>query len=223
MVEIGQNGYLGGSTTNDIWQYGSNSWTLVSPNTATTTAPNARDSYAMGTMSQEIIIFGGSSDGKQFFDDIWTFDTELFRWTKRLDNFQFGSPSARYNNANFACTNFTDCYLFGGRNSTALNDLWRLRKVSMKLYDVRTSSSIYPNAPFNLSWRVNTTGGANQHTATIDFNGTKYPPQNYSNTFASILLNAPSNLKDFYISLMTNDTEYPAASVRQLVNFTLND
>lgn len=96
------------------------------------------------------------------------------------------------------CTPVSFWWMYLG--ATSRNDLLRLRKVSMRLYDVRVSSTpIYHSAPFNLSWKVNTTNGANQHTAIVDFNGTNYV-SNYSNALASIAFNAPDIFADFLVN-----------------------
>ncbi len=217
-------GIFGGTTdlfvnfTNDLLNFNGLNLNVMSPDTAAPSSPERRAGAAMGSIGQEeIVIFGGyDSVG---YNDLWIFDIAQSIWTKVIQNGII--PTARYFGSMLA--NIDD-YLYladGYDGSTTLNDLSRLRKILIGLYNITVSPNlIFANEPFNLSWRVNTTRGSDTHTAFIDFNGTTKLIQNVSNTLGWTMLTAPGGVGNSSIILRVSDDLDPNATTNATIPFT---
>jgi hypothetical protein len=102
----------------DTWSFRMSGWTALSPSVA----PSARSGAGLATFGDKLVLFGGSDDFADDFDDTWTFDGE--RWVE-ADNGKTGAPPARSLPAMAALPG--EVVMFGGYlDSTAatLGDTW---------------------------------------------------------------------------------------------------
>jgi len=76
--------------------------------------PSPRSHHTAIYRNNSIIIFGGQ-DGSSYFNDVWSFDTSSFEWS-RLQGGTGNAPSARYSAG--AALIAGGMLVFGGRNST---------------------------------------------------------------------------------------------------------
>ncbi|CAG9320212.1 unnamed protein product [Blepharisma stoltei] len=101
---------------------------------STSTPPEARSLCVMETFPDlnVTIVFGGYSDPRNAFNDLWSFDLQRKAWSQLAasndiypSNFYLAS---RYNGGSFTSWSEQYFYIFGGMSvSGPLNDLWRFQ------------------------------------------------------------------------------------------------
>lgn len=92
----------------------------------TGTPPDSRQlaGTALNEKQNKLYVFGGSSEGSFYYDDLWEFDLDKTYW-KKITPVSLSRPEARFAFCLFSDSENGLIYLFGGESSLGcLNDMW---------------------------------------------------------------------------------------------------
>jgi hypothetical protein len=99
-----------------------NSWTSLSPSGTTPTAGIAVISMTYDTANGKMYAFGGQTGYTSYSNDVYEYDSSGDSWTKLAPS---GTPPSPRMKAGWAYDSRNNIFLmFGGENSTVLNDTW---------------------------------------------------------------------------------------------------
>mmetsp|Transcript_34315 Transcript_34315/g.60062 ORF Transcript_34315/g.60062 Transcript_34315/m.60062 type:complete len:1187 (+) Transcript_34315:3689-7249(+) len=94
------------------------------PSTGTPMSARQLPRLAIETKTMKLYVFGGSSDGSTYFDELWEFDISTKFW-KKITPVTSYYPEARIAFCMFADNDKGIVYLFGGETELGIvNDLW---------------------------------------------------------------------------------------------------
>jgi N-acetylneuraminic acid mutarotase len=102
--------------------------------------PDARQvlRIALEEVGQKLVLFGGSSDGSIYQNDLWEFDIASSLWTQ-ITPVSIQSPEARIAFCIFGDSDTRWIYMFGGETKLGYqNDMWFYDPKTMKWNEVTT-------------------------------------------------------------------------------------
>jgi hypothetical protein len=101
---------------------------------------------ALDQKNDKLMVFGGSTEGILYFDDLWEFDIANRQWTK-ITPVSTARPEARVGFGMFGDSDTSLIYLFGGDSNLGyLNDMWVYDQELMKWNQLTTKGVTAPAA-----------------------------------------------------------------------------
>jgi hypothetical protein len=114
------------------------------PSTGTPLSARQLSRLALDKKNDKLLVFGGSSEGSLYFDDLWEFDIQNRVWTK-ITPVSDEKPEARIAFCMFGDSETSLVYLFGGENKLGyLSDMWVYYRDPMSWSKLTTKGATAP-------------------------------------------------------------------------------
>jgi N-acetylneuraminic acid mutarotase len=99
---------------------------------------------ALDEKADRLMLFGGTSDGGHYFDDLWEFDIPNRKWTK-ITPVSIEKPEARIAFCMFSDSSTQLIYLFGGENELGYrSDMWDYDRSQINWAKLTTKGATAP-------------------------------------------------------------------------------